>query len=160
MLKPHKNIKVLDCQATDNEYLHKDFHGALCYAVKYLDDNYGPEATEDYLKQVGRNNYTPLIARMKKEGLSALEKHWRNIFTKEGGRFSIDYEDETLVLTVEQCPAITHLKKIKQLFTDRYCQTTVSVNKAICAEASYCCSCKYEPGKGKCVQRFWKPTEK
>ncbi len=32
-----EKIKVLDCKASDNEYLHKDFHGALCYAIKYLD---------------------------------------------------------------------------------------------------------------------------
>ena len=30
----NEKIKVLDCQASDNEYLHKDFHGAMCYGMK------------------------------------------------------------------------------------------------------------------------------
>jgi hypothetical protein len=42
------------------------------------------------------------------------------------------------------------------LFTNRYCETTVNVNKAICEAAGYDCRCTYEPGVGKCVQKFWK----
>ena len=152
-------IKVLDCKASDNEYLHKDFHGALCYSIKYLDDNFGTDATTEYLQQVGRTYFAPLSEAMKKKGLSVLEEHLQNIFTKEGGRFKLDYEDQMLVLTVEECPAVAHLKKIDQFFTERYCETTVIVNETICSEAGYCCSCKYEPGKGKCVQKFWKDKE-
>ena len=36
---------ILEQKASDNQYLHKDFHGALCYAIKYLDDNFGEEIT-------------------------------------------------------------------------------------------------------------------
>ena len=151
-----EKIKVIDCKASDNEYLHKDFHGALCYGIKYLDDNYGPEAVTEYLKQVGRTYFAPLSEAMKKKGLSALEEHLQNIFTKEAGKFNLRYEDGTLILEVAECPAITHLKKIGQLFTERYCETTVVVNETICAEAGYSCSCQYEPGKAKCVQKFWK----
>lgn len=152
-------IKVLDCKASDNKYLHKDFHGAFCYSIKYLDDNYGQDATKEYLEQVGRTCFAPLAVQLKEEGLQALQRHWRKIFTEEGGRFKMDYEDQTLVLTVDQCPAIAHLKKINQMFTERYCESTVIVNETICSEAGYCCSCEYEPGKGKCVQKFWKDKE-
>ena len=50
------------------------------------------------------------------------------------------YEGEVLVLTVERCPAIAHLKRREQLFTDRYCETTVVVNEAVCQQAGYRCS--------------------
>ena len=149
-------IKVLDCKASDNVYLHRDFHGALCYAIKYLDDRYGGQATEEYLRQVGRTFYQPLIAKLKREGLSALEAHWRSIFGREEGLFTLRQEGPVLVLTVERCPAIGHLKKIGQLCTERYCQTTVVVNDTVCREAGYRCSCEYEPGEGRCVQKFWK----
>lgn len=148
-------IKVLDCKASDNKYLHKDFHGALCYSIKYLDDNYGPEATKEYLQQTGKAVYSPLIKKLREEGLSALEEHWRSIFTLEGGEFTLAYEGETLVLTVAKCPAILHLISTNQFFTEQYCETTVVVNETICKEAGYRCSCEYEPGKGKCVQKFW-----
>ena len=151
-----KEPKVLDCKAADHEYLHRDFHGALCYGIKYLDDTFGPEATAGYLQQVARSYYSPLIGQLKSDGMGALEKHFRNIFTTEGGQFEVEYQDGRLVLTVTECPAVAHLKKIDQLCTDRFCETTVVVNETICADAGFCCSCAYEPGQGRCVQKFWK----
>ena len=44
MQNKSEKIKVIDRKASDNEYMHEDFHGALCYAIKYLDDNYGQNA--------------------------------------------------------------------------------------------------------------------
>ncbi len=99
-------IKVIDCKQSDNEYLHKDFHGALCYAIKYLDDNFGEKATEDYLAQVGSTYFKPLAKELQKDGLQALEKHWRHIFEKEQGEFRIYYDGSALVLEVNKCPAI------------------------------------------------------
>ena len=52
--------QVLDCKASDHEYLHKDFHGALCYSIRYLDEHYGQDATHEYLQQVGRTYFAPL----------------------------------------------------------------------------------------------------
>ncbi len=149
-------IKVIDCKQSDNEYLHKDFHGALCYAIKYLDDNFGEKATEEYLVQVGKTYFKPLSEKLKKDGLKALEDHWQYIFQKENGKFRLHYEGDKLVLEVDQCPAIAHLKEKNMLYTERYCQTTVVVNKTICQQAGYQCSCEYQLGKGKCVQKFWR----
>lgn len=159
MPESKEGLKILECKASDHEYLHKDFHGALCYAIRYLDENYGLEATTEYLRQVGRSYYAPLSQQLRNEGLAGLERHWNTVFTKEGGKFTLSCEGGVLVLTVHECPAIAHLKKIDQLFTDRYCQTTVVVNDTISRDAGYCCSTEYEPGAGKCVQRFWKAKE-
>ena len=149
-------IKVIDCKQSDNEYLHKDFHGALCYALKYLDENFGEEATQEYLKQVAQTYFKPLSEKLEKDGLKAIENHWRHIFQKEQGEFELYYEDDKLILKVDMCPAIAHLKKSNLFFTERYCQTTVIVNKTICEDVGYKCSCEYKPGEGKCVQKFWK----
>ena len=159
MLDPSAGLRILDCKATDHDYLHKDFHGALCFGIKYLDDRYGPEATAEYLRQLGRNCYSPLTEQLKADGLGALQKHWREAFTKEGGKFTLEYQDEVLVLTVHECPAIMHLKAINQLYTPRYCETTAVVNETVCVQAGYKSSCQYEAGEGRCVQKFWKPTE-
>jgi hypothetical protein len=159
MLDSHEGLRILDCKATDHEYLHKDFHGALCYGIKYLDDHFGLEATAEFLRQVGRSYYAPLSQQLKDNGLAALEKHWRDLFTKEGGKFSLEMQDGVLTLTVHKCPAIAHLKKTNHLFTPRYCETTVVVNETICGEAGYLSSTQYEPGEGRCVQKFWKEKE-
>ena len=95
--------KVIDRKASDNEYMHKDFHGALCYAIKYLDENYGQETIKEYLQHVAKTYFSPLTERLKAEGLEALEDHWRKVFTAEDGKFSISYEDDVLVLEVQQC---------------------------------------------------------
>ena len=151
--------QILDCKLSDNEYLHMDFHGALCYSIYYLDAKYGQEATRRYLRQVGRTCYAPLSERLRAEGLPALDRHWQRVFAQEGGSFSLHYEDEMLVLTIERCPAIAHLKQRDQLFTERYCETTVVVNETICQTAGFGCSCQYEPGQGRCVQKFWQESD-
>lgn len=148
--------KILDCKQSENEYLHMDFHGALCYAIKYLDDNFGEQATEEYLAQVGKTYFKPLSESLKKYGLTALETHWQSLFQKEGGEIKMYYQDDQLVLEVDQCPAVAHLKKIGMFFTERYCQSTVVVNRTICREAGYRCSCEYQSGEGKCMQKFWR----
>ena len=157
--KMNSKQKVLDQKASDNEYLHKDFHGALCYAIKYLDENYGPASTTEYLNQVGNSYFKPLSEKLRQKGLVVLEKHFREIFNKEGGKFTIEHDNGILTIAVHECPAIAHLKKNNQLFTERYCESTVIVNDTICSNAGYRCSCIYKPGLGTCVQKFWKETQ-
>jgi hypothetical protein len=150
-----KPERVMEQKAGDHEYLHQDFHGALAYAIQYLDERFGPQATTEYLYQVADTCYAPLTALLQKQGLVALESHFA-IYSREQGRFSVRYDEETLVLEVQECPAIIHLKNTGQLFTERYCESTVVVMDGVCRNAGYCCSCTYEPGQGRCVQKFWK----
>lgn len=147
---------VLDQKASDNEYLHKDFHGALGYTIRYLDETFGPEATREYLQQVGRTCFGPLIEKVKAEGLPAIEQHFREVMDREDGEYTFSWEGDTLVLRVTKCPAVAHMKKNGAWFTDRFCETTVVVNETICREAGYACSCEYETGEGRCVQTFRK----
>ncbi|MFI4910283.1 MAG: hypothetical protein ACIAQZ_01305 [Sedimentisphaeraceae bacterium JB056] len=154
-----KDKKVIDCKASDNEYLHKDFHGALCYAIKYLEDNYGIESVKQYLKQVARTYLKPLTESLKANGLKALENHWKDTFSREGGEYELGYEDQTLVLTIDACSAVSHLKKNGLFCTDSFCLTTKVVNETVCKDAGYCCSCNYKSSEGKCVQKFWKSQE-
>lgn len=148
--------RVLECNSSDNEYLHKDFHGALCYAIKYLDDTHGPDAVKEYLRRVGQENFSALVKELKSKGVVALENHFRQIFDLEAGKAEFERDGNCLVIRVSHCPAISHLRTINQLFTTRYCETTVNINKAICEQAGYDCSCEYVPGQGRCVQKFWK----
>jgi len=156
---PSTGMQVLDCTASEHEYLHRDFHGALCYAIAYLDREYGPPVTRRYLGEVARRCYAPLIARLAREGLPALEAHWRSVFDREGGAYALAYEDGALVLRVSDCPAIAHLRARGQLYTERFCVTTEVVNETICRAAGYEASCACQPGRGQCVQRFWRAGE-
>jgi predicted ArsR family transcriptional regulator len=147
--------KVMEQKAGDHEYLHKDFHGALAFAIKYLDETYGPQAVTEYLLQVADHCYAPLTEQLKERGLAALEDHFE-IYKREQGRFTVRYDHETLILEIHECPAISHLKKNGQLFSERYCESTAVVMDGICRNAGYRSSCTFEPGQGRCLQKFWK----
>ena len=148
--------KILDRNAADNVYLHRDFHGALCNAIRYLDDTFGPQAVTEYLTRLGSTYFAPLSERLATEGLSALAEHIRSVMERENGRFTIERCEDVLTVTVTECPAIAHLRRTGQLYTERYCETTVVINETICRRAGYTSSCVYEPGQGRCVQIFRK----
>ena len=147
--------QILDCRAGDHPYLHKDFHGALCYAIHYLNTRHGRQAMYEYLRQTGKTVYAPLIAEIKKHGLPALKAHWQKIFALEGGETEIIDTAAGFDLFVKQCPAIDHLKHTGQLYTPLYCESTKMINETICQQSGFACSCDYIPGAGTCVQRFF-----
>ena len=41
--------QVIERKASDNEYLHKDFHCALSVGIEYLEQNYDEDAVRRYL---------------------------------------------------------------------------------------------------------------
>ena len=139
--------------------IHKDFHGATSYGIQHLYSRYGEDVLVEFLQQVARNVYHPLTERLQTEGLSALEKHWRHVFTLEGGAFDLSCEGDQLVLRVRQCPAIHHMKAYGYPIAQRFCEHTRIVNEGICTPAGYACSVEYDQEAGRCVQRFWKRTE-
>ncbi|MFH1008793.1 MAG: hypothetical protein V1800_15055 [Candidatus Latescibacterota bacterium] len=138
--------------------VHKDFHGAMSYGMQHVCERYGEEAMAEFLERVAKGVYGPLSERLKKEGLTALEEHWRHIFTIEEGDFDLGYEGDQLVLHVHQCPAIHHMQAHGYAIAERYCEHTRLVNEGICRAAGYECSVEYDQEKGRCVQSFWKES--
>lgn len=78
------NNATLELKASDNQYLNKDFHGSLCYAIKYLDGAFDHDVTLPYLRRVGSKNFNPLIDGLKKDGVIILE-------SKNPFRFNCSY---------------------------------------------------------------------
>jgi len=111
MLENMSDRKVFERKAADNIYLHKDFHGSLCYMIEYLNDNYGSEYVEKFFTRVAETVYSPLIEKLKNQGLAAMEIHLRDIFDIEQGEYEITYCKNELRLEVKKCPAIAYLKE-------------------------------------------------
>ena len=61
--------------ASDNAYLHKDFHGALSGGIEYLHSRYGDEAVREYLRQFTLSYFAPLRRQLQQRGLAALAEH-------------------------------------------------------------------------------------
>jgi len=136
--------------------VHKDFHGALSYGLQFLDDRFGPEALETFLCGLADTVYRPLAEALRERGLEALREHWQQVFELEGGDVDVEMEDDTLVLTVQACPAVCHLHARGYAVAERFCEHTRLVNDAICRAAGYAASVEYDQAAGRCVQRFWR----
>jgi hypothetical protein len=146
--------QVLEFRASDNKYLHKDFHCVLNYSLTYLTKTYGLKFTEEFLVRAAQTVFGPLIEKMQSDGLPAMESHIRNVFGNENGDFETSSMPDQLVLRVKKCPAIEHLKKSGQLYDSTFCMSTVVVNQAICSMAGYEFQCKFDTEQACCLQRF------
>lgn len=145
--------------SVDEQSVHKDFHGVLSYCIQHIYERYGEREMEECLRQIARNVYKPLIEALRSEGLPALERHWRRIYTLEGSDFELHYEGDALILKVKRCPALMHMRSRGYKIFERYCEHTRIVNEEICRLAGYASSVVHDQGKERCTQRFWKEEE-
>lgn len=142
-------------RASDNEYLHKDFHGALSAGIEYLDRHYGEEAVREYLRRFALSFYAPLIADITKRGLVALKEHFETIYAREGGRIRTILTPGELILEVEACPAVTHMRQQGYAVAGRFIETQRTVNAALCEGTPFEAELvEYDPQTGRSVQRF------
>jgi len=146
---------VMRRRASDNVYLHKDFHGALSCAIQYLHENFGEAAVRQYLARFTRDWYAPLREDIRRRGLDALEDHFRGVFAKEGGGVRFHRTAVELVIYVDSCPAIRHMRERGMPVADLFFETTRTVNEGLCEgtdiEAELVsCACP----EGRCIQRF------
>ncbi len=136
--------------------VHKDFHGALSYGLQFIEDNYGADGLHDFLAGLADTVYRPLVSDLRARGLVALRDYWQRVFELEGGDAQVDLESEALVLTVQRCPAISHMQEHNYAIARHFCEHTRIVNEAVCAAAGYVATVEYVQDAGRCVQRFAK----
>jgi len=129
--------EVMDRRASDNEYLHKDFHGALSSALIYLEERFGPDAVREYLREFARKYYAPLREDIAERGLEAVANRLRRVYADEGADVCIDLTREGLIVEVEACPAVTHMRKHGYEVAPMWRETIRSVNEGICEGSAY-----------------------
>lgn len=149
--------KAMERKATDNEYLHKDFHGAMNLGLRYLDEKYGADAVREYLRQFARAYYKPLIDDLRKRGLVALKEHFERIYRIEGAPISLTLAEDELVLDVPACPAVTHLRRRGAAVSPRFVETTRTVNETLCEGTPFAAELvEYDASTGSSRQRFYR----
>ena len=144
-------------KAADNTYLHKDFHGALSVGIEYLDENFGPEAVREYLRQFATTFHAPLTAALRKRGLAALEEYFGEIYRIEGGQVDMTCSADELVIEVDACPAVTHMRAAGYPVARLFRETTRTVNEAICEGTPFAAELvDYDEATGRRVERFYR----
>ena len=147
--------EVMHRQATDNAYLHKDFHGALSCGIEHLHEHYGEQAVRDYLREFTVTFYAPLKAALCERGLIALMEYYESTYRQEGGDVQFDLTEDELSIRVAACPAVQHMRAHSQPVARLFHETTRTVNEALCEGTPYAAELLgYDPQTGRSVQRF------
>lgn len=124
--------EVMDRRASDNEYLHRDFHGALSSALIYLEERFGPDAVRDYLRQFALSYYAPLREEVAERGLPAIAERLRAVYAAEGGEVRLDLHADELLVSAEACPAVAHMRAHGYAVSPLWGETIRITNEAIC----------------------------
>jgi hypothetical protein len=144
-------------RASDNRYLHKDFHGALSVALEYLERHYGEQAVRDYLRQFARSYYAPLTEDLARRGLVALEEHFAGLYRMEGAEPRISRTDDDLYIEIDACPAVAHMRRRGYPVARLFYETTKTVNEAICEGTPFAAELlDYDDETGRSTQHFFR----
>ncbi len=147
--------EVMRRRAADNEYLHKDFHGALSAGIQYVQDRYGTDAVREFLRQFTLAHYAPLRRELMERGLPALKEHFERIYASEGAPVETSLTEDELVIRVQACPAVTHMREHGYHVADMFAETTRTVNKALCEGTPFLAETRdYDQQTGACVMTF------
>lgn len=125
--------EVMERRASDNEYLHRDFHGALSSALIYLEERFGQDAVREYLREFARAYYAPLREELLARGLPAIAERLRRVYEIEGGEARLTLTGDELIVEVAACPAVAHMRARGYAVSPMWRETIRSVNEGICA---------------------------
>ena len=147
--------EIIRRSAADNFYLHKDFHGALSVGLAYLEQHFGADAVSEYLRQFALTFYAPLSQAIRERGLIALHEHLEQIYALEGGGIQLTCSQDELLLEVERCPAITHMRRQGYAVAPLFYETSRTVYAAICESTPFVSEwLRYDRQTGGCAVRF------
>jgi hypothetical protein len=152
--------EVIHRSAADNEYLHRDFHGALSAGLEYVDRHYGADAVRDFLRQFAAAFYAPLTEDIKHRGLAAVKERIEKIYAEEDGDISISLSGDELVVEVSACPAVTHMRANGYAVSALFGETTRTVYEAICDGTPFEVEMlEYDNQTGRSRIRFYRRSE-
>ncbi|MBT3319624.1 MAG: hypothetical protein HN948_06295 [Clostridia bacterium] len=143
--------------ASDNKYLHRDFHGILNLGIEYLQEQYGDDAVIEYLQEYTRVFHKPLIDAVKADGLSAIQKYFERIFEIEEVEEDILFEMgvDTLTIVISKCPALSHMKKTNITPAAMFIETTRTIGLTLAEETGLSYELvTYDEATGASIQKF------
>ena len=123
----------IDRKASDNKYLHRDFHVSADNGITYVGEKYGDDEVIEYLTQYAKSFYKLLVEKYMEMGLKALEENFINVYEKEewSEYLHTDLTEDSLKVTVNKCPAVTYMKSIGHTPSKWYKETTYTTYKIL-----------------------------
>lgn len=123
----------IERKASDNKYLHKDFHVTADIGIAYVGENYGDDAVKEYLTQYAKSFYKLLVEEVKINGLKALEDDFKKVYEKEecSEFLQAELSEDCLKIKANKCPAVTFMKSIGHTPSKWYKETTYTTYKTL-----------------------------
>ena len=135
--------------------LHKDFHAGTSLALDFLYEKHGEKAIAEVLHNTGTKVYASIHYKLKNDDPSELIEHFAYFYNREEADFDLHVTENEINLTVRQCPAIAHIRKLGLTPSKHFCQTTLLINQALCEDSPWASETSIV-GDGQCVQRFFR----
>ncbi len=152
--------EVIERSASDNEYMHKDFHGALSVGLDYIATNFGEDAVREYLHEFGASYFSPLKKDLTERGLEPVKEYFVGVYEAESAEFEISSSDDELLIRVAACPAVMHMRENEYKVSPLFVETTRTVNEAICEGTPFAFELvEYDEQTGKSIQRFYRRSK-
>lgn len=155
MSKPSQGRKIMKRKASDNKYLHKDFHLSMNILLIYIYENFGKGELIKYLVQYAESYFKPLNQKLKGGDMGALFKYLTDIYEKEEWPVKINYGENYIVIEQDACPGISFIKAKGENPCPHYNETYNTVYKTLCINTPYEYELQYFDEKtGACKQVF------
>jgi len=135
----------------DTGNLHLDFHGTVNTTINYIVKNFGADAIRKIFFNTGRDVYKSIREKLTKGDASELIEHWNYYFNRENAAFRIVSNADNVILYVDECPAVKHIKKLGLELSPHFCDQTDYVNKGICSGTDFDIT-TVKTGECSCIQ--------
>jgi hypothetical protein len=154
------NKRKITRKASDNQYLHKDFHIAFNYCLDYLQKNLGEGAVREYLAQFTLTYFSPLKQSILTSGLLALKEHYEKIYKVENAEYRMQFSEVELIIHLFASPAVMHIKNKGHSVSPLFYESVSTVNKVICQDTPYDSEVlAYQEENGAYCLRFFRRQE-
>ena len=147
--------KIMDRRASDNKYLHKDFHISQNILMDYIYRNFGAKALISYLEQYAIAYYKPLKQKLQSGDFDALMSYFTGIYKTEEWPVKITSGENYLEIEQDACPGITHITATGGKPCPYYRETYHTIYKTLCRGTPFNYILKYFNNEtGACKQLF------
>lgn len=148
-------MEVFERRASENKYLHRDFHISMNMLMEYICDKFGEEALTEYLRTFSREFHKQRKKNLVENGLEVLRDYFEKVYADEEWDIEITIADGELKLMQKACPGISHIRKNGFSPIPQYIETYTTVYEELCRETPF----EYEMldfnnDTGACIQIF------
>jgi hypothetical protein len=150
-----KNRKVMTRKASDNKYLHKDFHVSMNILLKYIYNNFGREEMVNYLTRYADAYYKPVNDELMSGSIRALSNYFTDIYAKEEWPVKMHCGENILEIEQDACPGITRIKEKGDTPCPYYVETYRTIYERVCRNTPFEYELEYfDEETGACKQVF------